>query len=608
MLARHQNETERSADAPTSPLQDLDRRGEVVTTTCSTFDLLGLYTALEEPDDILRADSAEDDLKTLDSTLFWEQFTRENPRRSSRLVAKLPSNQPLPDKRKRRPDSELDNHPVKNRRVCSSSPRKVAGQDALPSQGPSRSKSGWLDKNKQLIAPTSSWNSRTADNSAVLDWKCEQFTFAAPADAPAFLSSDISNVKSGKRKYRSKGSAPHKRAGTKQKHKPDGTDNPAHLAQMMKRTFDRADAMLSTSYKIVRDASVSSTGWQGISPPGRAKALVRQKFRAEPDAKQLHEYICRFLPVPYRMIPEVSAERATFLVDCEDRIIMFRTYRPQWRMNSIDQVQEMIDTLVGRHLASQKLREACSTGERGPHFPCIIGYHRQSAKKPFLTSWHQKNKADVDAFLALPITQRIIKWVSSVVKLVFPGVAASFEKEAAIILEMYGISPQFGLFWNFCLNAALEGQDRIHCDPHADRKNRIGGGEKFNHFQRTWLVIWEAGVAIQLPPWVLALYPSALFYHFNIDIDELEFVYTEGNVDWPTRNNSRPVVAGDEWGRGSMVFFNQSTMTQTAFTGYPTVGAAKMAGHSGITDFGTDAQAAFSKHVIFVPVAASKGA
>ncbi|KAJ7651585.1 hypothetical protein DFH06DRAFT_942311, partial [Mycena polygramma] len=384
-----------------------------------------------------------------------------------------------------------------------------------------------------------------------------------------------------------------------------GTPNAAHQAQMAKRAFDRADAIVSTSYSIVRHASVSSTGWQGIAPPGRAQALVRQKYGAEPNAKQLYPYICRFHPIPFRMPPEVSEERATFLVDCDDRIIMFRSYRPQWLIEAADQVHEMVHTLVGRHLSSRTLREACSKGERGPHFPCIIGYHRQSAKKPFLTAWHQKNKADVDAFLALPITQRIIKWVSSVVKLVFPGVAASFEKEAAIILEMYGITPQFGLFWNFCLNAALEGQDRIHCDPHADRKNRIGvcgllihilkGAGRFNHFQRTWLVIWEAGVAIQLPPWVLALYPSALFYHFNIDIDQLEFVSTEGNVDWPTRNNSRPVVAGDEWGRGSMVFFNQSTMTQTAFTGYPTVGAAKLAGHSGTTDFGTDAQAAFSK-------------
>jgi len=65
-------------------------------------------------------------------------------------------------------------------------------------------------------------------------------------------------------------------------------------------------------------------------------------------------------------------------------------------------------------------------------------------------------------------------YVTSVVRLVFPGVAASFEKEAAWYYKEYKIKPLFGLFWNFCLNAALKGQRRVHCDPHADRKNRIG--------------------------------------------------------------------------------------------------------------------------------------
>ncbi|KAJ6512270.1 hypothetical protein C8R47DRAFT_1064866 [Mycena vitilis] len=558
MLARLNDESERSLTVSVTPLQELDRKGEIVTTTCSTFDLLPLYTALEEADDILRADSAEDDLQTLDSALFWEQFTRESPRRSSRLLARLPSSQPLPIARKRRPISHLDNHPVKNQRLAFNSSRGPVEQSTSSSRPTGHSRLGWLDKKKQLVAPTSSWTSCIGNHSPVLEWKCDQFTFEAPEGAPAFPSTEAVNAKGVKPKHRSKGSAPHKRAGTKQKYRSDGSYNPAHQAQMVQRTFKRADAMISTSYSIVRDAPVTSTGWHGISPQEE--------------------------PKPW-------------------------TYRPEWLMHSVDEVQEMVDTLVGHHLASQSLRNACAKGERGPHFPCIIGYHRQSAKKPFLTSWHQKNKADVDAFLALPITQRIIKWVSSVVKLVFPGVAASFEKEAAIILDTYGIAPQFGLFWNLCLNAAFEGQDRIHCDPHADRKNRIGvcgvlthilrGGEGFNHFQRTWLVIWEAGVVIQLPPWVLVLYPSALFYHFNIDIDQLEFVSTEGTVDWPTRDNSRPVVAGDEWGRGSMVFFNQSTMTQTAFTGHATTGT---------TDFGTDAQAAFSRHAVFVPLEASRSA
>jgi hypothetical protein len=30
-------------------------------------------------------------------------------------------------------------------------------------------------------------------------------------------------------------------------------------------------------------------------------------------------------------------------------------------------------------------------------------------------------------------------------------------------------------------------------------------------------MIWEAGVVVELLPWLLAIYPTSLFYHFNID-------------------------------------------------------------------------------------------
>jgi hypothetical protein len=44
-------------------------------------------------------------------------------------------------------------------------------------------------------------------------------------------------------------------------------------------------------------------------------------------------------------------------------------------------------------------------------------------------------------------------------------------------------------------------------------------GKKFNHSVRSWLVLWEAKVVVQLPPWVIVLYPSSLIYHFNVDIN-----------------------------------------------------------------------------------------
>ena len=130
-------------------------------------------------------------------------------------------------------------------------------------------------------------------------------------------------------------------------------------------------------------------------------------------------------------------------------------------------------------------------------------------------------------------------------ELAFPGIAERFRCCASWHKERHGIEPMFGLFWNFCLNGIFIDQKRVHCKPHADSKNPIGVCAlmtyitwgcvyfcyfhkfvtliafiaKFNHTVHSWLVIWEAGVIIQLPPWVVFIYPSSLFYHFNIDIN-----------------------------------------------------------------------------------------
>ncbi|KAH9833128.1 uncharacterized protein C8Q71DRAFT_725808 [Rhodofomes roseus] len=55
---------------------------------------------------------------------------------------------------------------------------------------------------------------------------------------------------------------------------------------------------------------------------------------------------------------------------------------------------------------------------------------------------------------------------------------------------------------------------------------------KFNSKHRSWPVIWEAGIVIEVPPWTQVMYLSSLFLHLNID----------GSV--PTRDNSN-VIEGD---------------------------------------------------------------
>ncbi|KAI0040930.1 hypothetical protein FA95DRAFT_804673 [Auriscalpium vulgare] len=119
---------------------------------------------------------------------------------------------------------------------------------------------------------------------------------------------------------------------------------------------------------------------------------------------------------------------------------------------------------------------------------------------------------------------------------------------------------------------------------------------------QSWLVIWEAGIIIELPPWVLLIYPSSLFYHFNVDISDIKFVTTE-NGEQPTLDNSRPIEDGDEEGRGSLVWFNMSSMFQASETGFSTLKEAKAAGHSGKADAQGTAKQAFAKQAKFFPIA-----
>lgn len=82
---------------------------------------------------------------------------------------------------------------------------------------------------------------------------------------------------------------------------------------------------------------------------------------------------------------------------------------------------------------------------------------------------------------------------------------------------------------------------------------------------------------------------------------DFQFVLTDGD-ERPTPQNSIPITAGDDFGRGSLVYFNQATMYQSSETGFDTVAQAKAWGHSGRTDYPKDIQEAFSQLAHFQPV------
>lgn len=237
--------------------------------------------------------------------------------------------------------------------------------------------------------------------------------------------------------------------------------------------------------------------------------------------------------------------------------------------------------------------------------------------------------------------------VTSMVTAFFPGVAKRFQESADWHRAKYGIEPHFGLFWNLCVNGIFVGQKRVHTKPHIDFKNVVGvcaafvyeitgpgqslpfkpallclpllTGKKFNHSKRTWLVLWEAGVIVQLPPWTVFLYPSSLLTHFNIDIHgrsqrcipqkapdkasalDIRFVTTEGE-ERPTPENSTPIEPGDEEGRGTFVYFNEATMYQSSETGFGSLHEARKAKQSVTVNWQEKANEAFARLGTLVPV------
>jgi len=133
----------------------------------------------------------------------------------------------------------------------------------------------------------------------------------------------------------------------------------------------------------------------------------------------------------------------------------------------------------------------------------------------------------------------------------------------------------------------------------------------FDHRKKSWLVLWEAGIAVELPPWVAFVYPSSLLLHFNIDVDgksshsqqaellhisykDFDFVITDGNP--PTKENSRPLGGAGDEGRGSLVYYNQASMYHGPETGFDTLDAARKSGQTGTVSSMEHARLAFPQH------------
>ncbi|RXW21044.1 hypothetical protein EST38_g4821 [Candolleomyces aberdarensis] len=327
----------------------------------------------------------------------------------------------------------------------------------------------------------------------------------------------------------------------------------------------RMNYLRANNFSLDTHARVASTGWHGLPPPkGELQGLV-DSYRDGSIVTSLSH----FRRVPF----DPKSKSATALLDDMHRTFGIRTTAANFIAEQQGPLYEaMYDLMKPSLLDDSVKKESKLKNPRGDHFQCLMGHHRPYHDTIILIKWHKDNEARVEEFLKKRCIQELIAWVNWVLRAFMPEIADRYKRCAEWHQEKYGVTPLFGLFWNFCINGIFPGQQRIHTDPHADPKNVVGAcvifvyvipGSSFDHKVRSWFVIWEAGVIIELPPWVAFFYPSSIFIHFNCDMSDIDIIHTSEQGK-PTRPSNRafrkmgfigPDLPDDAHGRGSIGFF-----------------------------------------------------
>ncbi|KAJ8078124.1 hypothetical protein PM082_000330 [Marasmius tenuissimus] len=330
---------------------------------------------------------------------------------------------------------------------------------------------------------------------------------------------------------------------------------------------------------------LTSTGWQGLNAGTSERACIMKAVRAGEK-------------VPRKLTPIYYEGQNTALADSTGAIAFYRSKITNATRDLL--LDLVVHIWLFIRLTTFNVADLVDNKARGEHWFCIVGIDRNNKKVPAYTTWHRQNKMVIEKFFAAgqPF-QMLTAYGCGILERVFPKIADRYRECNKYMWENYGLEPPFGLFWNVCLNGMSKATKplRVFCTPHVDYKNIALGVcmifiyGHFDHRETCWLVIWEAGVAFELPPGVFLIYPSSLFLHFNMDVKNLDFVVTKDGA-MPTRDNSQPLcscgetgddIHGSNWkeakGRGSMVWFNQASMFQTSElgkeTGYTTVELAK---------------------------------
>ncbi|KAH7905056.1 hypothetical protein BJ138DRAFT_1118826 [Hygrophoropsis aurantiaca] len=339
----------------------------------------------------------------------------------------------------------------------------------------------------------------------------------------------------------------------------------------------------------------TTTGWEG------SRLGSNQQMKHHIASGEVWNSLARFRRVPY------SGE-AVFVFDEKQRLLILRLSQTKWHSEIANDLLLGIQQLVQDSVNNNQNQLHFQDQIRGEHFPCLLGHFRQSMKLPQMVPWHKKNLAKAQAFIESSAQRRLTGFVNQALQLYCPGCYERFSK----CVQYHEIQPKpearvtalFGVFFNLCINVPFpNGLPRVHLFPHTDRKNIAGGycalyvytgNEPFRHKEKGWLVIWEAGLILEVPEGVLLFYPSALFYHFNVDIHDIVSVTRDGSKPDISKRNSYPLNNDGAKGRASIVWFNEASMLQTSETGYSTLIEARRARKSTTTDFEVDSSKCFT--------------
>ncbi|KAJ4492441.1 hypothetical protein C8R41DRAFT_919995 [Lentinula lateritia] len=313
------------------------------------------------------------------------------------------------------------------------------------------------------------------------------------------------------------------------------------------------------SFEIKGDSRISKPAWMGL----RASVDLRKPIEeavSHPGSNLALELFKDLTRAPY--LPHL----ALAVVDGLGRLFLYRSrLTPMMMADLLPKVNALVPDFVSA-ITRPFSNNDMLLNSRGEHWFSIAGHDRNNKSKPAATQFQQQNHQVIAGFFTKgSVLERLTAYGCDILKAHFPVIAQRYQDSIDYMLEAYGIQAMFDL-------TSIGKTWLLGCH--------------FNHHEKCWLVIWEAGIVVELPPGVFLFYPSSLFLHFNIDVSDLP-VFTTQHGETPTRENSTPLSFcscnshkgnrgwEDADGRGSMVWFNQASMIQTSELGVPTIEYAR---------------------------------